>query len=166
MVALTVKNLKQFMGLFLASEAFDEFRITEAVVQTNATFSVDCRVSQGFYSAEELETLGLSVGEALPFSLVKKTFFELIKGSHTPVLFRFALLLPPEDAFRMLGVAERHDAEIGGFFLNLNYREGTLMLTAAVNYRAFAKRKDVEAAWDGYAKAFLDRHGIIFEEID
>lgn len=167
MISVTIQNLKSFMSCLLTTDTFDRFLIPEAVICTDAVFTIDGRLTEGFYTKEELTEKGFTEKEPLPFSALRPTFYSLIKGNHTPVSFRFVLMLSPENLRKVLSASDTGftEQDVSGIFLNLRYKDGALSCTTAVSYRTFSKSHDLDRAWDAYAKKFLSAHQILFEEI-
>ncbi len=167
MVAISIENRRQFMGCLLTTGTFDGFRISEAVVRTSAAFSVDTHLTEGFYSPEELESMHLREHDPLPFSMMRQTLYELIRGTHTPLFFRFVLMLSPAEAADLLQKADNGltENDIGGFFLNLTFQNGEIRATTAISYRSFPSDHSADRIWDLTVKQLLEKNGIIFEEI-
>lgn len=155
------------MGCLLTTDVFDGFRISEAVIRTGVTFSIDTHLTEGFYSPEELSSMHLKEHEPLPFSMMRQTFYDLIRGTHTPVFFRFVLMLSPADTARLLQKAENGltEADISGFFLNLTFQSGEIRATTAISYRSFPPDHSADRIWDLSVKQLFEKNGIIFEEI-
>ncbi len=167
MIALSMENRRQFMGCLLTTDVFDGFHISEAVIRTGVTFSVDTHLTEGFYSPEELESLHLQEHEPLPFSMMRQTFYHLIRGTHTPLFFRFVLMLSPTDAADLLRKADNGmtAADINGFFLNLTFQNGEIRVTTAISYRSFPADHSADRIWDLSVKQLFEKNGLIFEEI-
>lgn len=166
MISLTIQNLKNFMSCLLTTATFDHFLVPEAVIRTDAVFTVDGHLSEGFYTAEELSEKGFTEKEPLPFGALRPTFYALIRGTHTPVAFRFVLMLSPENQQNVLTASESGFSvqDVSGIFLNLRYQDGLLTCTTAISYRTFSPNHDLDRAWDNYARKFLTKQGIVFEE--
>ena len=167
MIALAIENRKQFMSCLLTAGVFDAFWISEATLRTSVTFSIDTHLTKGFYSTEDLESLHLKEGDPLPFSMLRPTFYELIRGTHTPLYFQFVLMLPPDMTADLLAESDTGmtDADVSGLFLNLTFQNGTLRVTSAVSYRSFRPDHSVDRIWDRTVRQLLEKNGIIFEEI-
>ncbi len=166
MVALSIENRKQFMSCLLGSDVFDGFQISEAVVRTSVTVSIDTHLTEGFYTAEELDSLGLKERASVPFSMMRQTLYELIRGTHTPLYFKFVLMLPPAGAAMLLQEADNGmtETDISGFFLNLTFQNGALRATTAVSYRSFPSDHSLDRLWDRSVRQLLEKNNIIFEE--
>ena len=71
MIALQLTDVKTFMNQLLCSELFDRFLLSEASITKDATFTVNGHINPAFYSAEELETEGLTGLDILPYSRLR-----------------------------------------------------------------------------------------------
>ena len=167
MIALAIENKKQFMSCLLTAGGFDGLWITEATLRTNVTYSIDTHLAKGFYSAEDLESLQLTEGDPMPFSMLRPTLYELIRGTHTPLYFQFVLMLPPDMTANLLAESDTAltDADISGLFLNLTFQNDALRATSAVSYRSFRPDHSADRIWDQTVRQLLTKNGIIFEEI-
>ena len=167
MIALSIENKKQFMSCLLTAGVFDGFWISEATLRTNVTYSIDTHLTKGFYSIEDLESLHLKEGDPMPFSMLRPTFYELIRGTHTPLYFQFVLMLPPAMTESLLAESDTAMTgnDINGLFLNLTFQNGALRVTSAVSYRSFRPDHSLDRIWDQRVKQLLVKNDIIFEEI-
>ncbi len=167
MIALELTNIKKFMNQLLKSEIFDHFLLQEAVINGAASYIIDGHLAKGFYSAEELEELGLTDYSFLPFSMLRNDCFNLIKGKKTPISFKFVFLLSPENLSRTLshtsGSFTKND--ITGIYLNLKYQNQLLTLTTGISYRIFSIDKSLENEWDQMVQQFLTKHDISYEQL-
>lgn len=166
MVALLFPNRKNFMASLLTTDTFDAFLIHEATLRTDVTYTIDCRLVKGFYSAEELAATSLSEEMPLPFGQLRPTLFSLIRGTHTPVGFRFTLALSPAETERLLisSGSGLSLSDLSGLLFNLRFADGALTGTTATGYRTFVTDHTLDRAWDRFLKDFLFSRGIIFEE--
>ena len=55
MIALQIKNVKNFMSKFLATDTFDRFLLSEGSITTYNTFFIDGHQIKEFYTPEEWE---------------------------------------------------------------------------------------------------------------
>jgi hypothetical protein len=167
MIALRLTDLKGFMNELLRTDTFDHFLLQEAVIVSAATYVIDGHITKDFYSAQELEELGLSGYSVLPFSFLRGSCFDLIKGKKTPASFRFVFELSPENLRRTLeSVHSSYTvSDLSGVFINLKFQNQMLTLTTGISYRIFSADKSLDAEWDTLVKKFLTRHQIAFEEL-
>ena len=82
MLALSLIDVKDFMNKFLRSEIFDHFLLQEGVIQTAASYVIDGKINDTFYTSEEKISLGLEDDLFLPYSMLRQNFFDLIKGKN------------------------------------------------------------------------------------
>lgn len=167
MIALKLTDIKTFMNQLLCSEIFDNFLLPEATISKDATFHIDGHINASFYSAEEQEEQGLTDYQILPYSKLRPTCYQLIRGKHTPVYFKFILMLSPENTANTLARSESGFTanDVKGIFLNLTYQNGLLALTTGISYAIFSTNRTLEREWDVMLKKFLDKHGVEFEEM-
>ena len=167
MLALNLVDIKDFMNKLLRSETFDHFLLQEAVIRTGATYSIDGTISTEDFSSEELEIYGIQDCKFLPFGMLRKKCFDLIKGTHTPSVFRFIFLLSPANLTRTLESlhSDLTPQDVTGMFLNIRYQNQTLTLTTGVSYRIFTPDKSFEHEWDRLILKFLRQNEIAFEEL-
>lgn len=167
LIALKLTDIKTFMNQLLCSEIFDHFLLPEATISKDATFHIDGHINSDFYSAEELEEQGLTGYQILPYSNLRSTCYQLIRGKHTPVYFKFILMLSPENMANTLAHSESSfsNTDVTGIFLNLTYQNGQLILTTGISYAIFSTDRTLDHAWDLMLKKFLNKHGILYEEL-
>lgn len=167
MLALKISNIKNFMNQLLKTDTFDHFLLQEAVITSAASFVVDGHLNKNFYTSTELEELGLSGYTILPFSMLRGSCFDLIKGKRTPDSFKFIFLLSPPNLEKTLSSLHSPFTvqDITGVFLNLKYQNQLLTLTTGVSYAVFSPDKSLEREWDILVMRFLKQNDISFEEL-
>ncbi len=167
MIALQIKNIKQFMNHFLAGDAFDSFLLEQASISTYNTFTIDGRENRAFYTSEEWED-----GETRPYEFtqwkkIRPVCFDLIKGKRTPTTFHFVLHLLPEYTASLL---EKGDTtvtpdQVKAFVLNIKYDGTSLTLITGTAFHTFLMDKTPDALWDRAVRQFLAKRQIDYEEI-
>lgn len=162
-----ITHIKDFMNQLLLSELFDHFLLSEASIQGAATYIIDGHLTKEFYSQKELESEGLSGLSYAPFSLLRGSCLDLIKGKKTPVSFKFVFLLSPDNLAKTLARAQSgfSPEDLNGVFLNFKYSAGKLTCTTGISYKTFSLDRSFEQYWDSLAEKFLTAHGIDFEEL-
>ena len=167
MIALELTDIKDFMNKLLRTEVFDHFLLQEAVITSGASYVIDGHITKGYYTDEEVETMGISGYKMLPFSLLRGNCFDLIKGKKTPNSFKFVFLLSPENLKKTLASSGSSYTEndISGVFLNLKYQNQLLTLTTGISYNIFWTDKSLESNWDKLVCRFLYQNDIKFEEL-
>lgn len=165
MKSFLLKEQKQFMNQLLKSELFDHFLLAEASVHGAVSYHVDGHINRDFFDADEFSELSAYGGEYLPFSHVRPVCFELIRGKHTPVSFKFVFLLAPAGMEKTIASADcgLSAQDVGGMFFNLSFREGAMTLTTGISYRTFTPDHTLDAVWDALAARFLAKNQIAFE---
>lgn len=167
MIALQLTDVKTFMNQLLCSELFDRFLLSEASITKDATFTVNGHINPAFYSAEELETEGLTGLDILPYSRLRPVCYQLIRGKHTPVSFKFILTLSPENMKHTLARSDSSftDNDVKGIFINLAFQNGRLTLTTGISYILFSTDRTLDHEWDGLIKKFLAKNSVSYEEL-
>lgn len=162
-----ITQIKDFMNKLLRTELFDHFLLSEASIQGAATYVIDGRLTKEFFTMEELEAQGLNGLSYAPFSLLRTSCYDLIRGKKTPVSFRFVFRLSPDNLARALSRAQSANApeDLDGAFLNVKYDDGRLTLTTGISYKTFSRDRSFEQYWDSLAEKFLAAHGIAFEAL-
>ncbi len=162
MIAAKVDDRRSFMNKLLNSECFDEFLLADAMLQTYNTFSIDGHVRREFYG-EEAENHPESFSS---WKDIRPLCFQLIRGKHTPLSFRFVLQCKPEEVDRILAQNEiKLSAEdIAAFVLTIRFQENTVQLVTGASPRTFLMDKSYEAAWDREIREFLTKHEIDITE--
>lgn len=165
MITLQLVDVKDFMNKLLCTELLDHFLLPEAAISTGVNYNIDGHLNPEFYSPED-EAYDLIKQTAIaPFSLLRPTCFQLIKGPHTPLAFKFVFQLSPENQRRTIeksGTGFRAE-DITGMFLNLRFSERKLTCTTGISYRTFSMDKSLEQEWDRLITVFFKNHKIPFE---
>lgn len=167
MISLELTDTKDFMNKLLRTEIFDNFLLQEAVITKAASYIIDGHLQKGFYDSNELEELGLTGYNILPFRMLRANCFDLIKGKQTPSSFRFVFLLSPENMEHTLNSLQSSFTpnDISGFFLNIKYQNQVLTLTTGISYNIFSPDKSLNHEWDKLVMKFLSNNDINFEEL-
>ena len=166
MIALQIKNVKTFMSRFLTSEAFDCFLLSEASVTTYNTFFIDGHQNKEFFSDEEWEDNSIRPYDYSMWKDIKSLCFHLIKGTRTPVGFKFILHLIPSYVESILSddsVTVPID-EVKALVLNVKYDSSGLTITTGTSLKTFLPDKSADIFWDKYIRLFLEKASIDYEE--
>ena len=167
MIALELTDVKDFMNKLLRSETFDHFLLQEAVITGAATYTINGQITKGFYNEEEIAEYHLEGMRFLPFSMLRKTCFDIIKGKKTPSSFRFVFLLSPENQKNTISAIDSSfkDTDVTGMYINLRYQNQLLSLTTGISYNIFSTDKTLENQWDKLVTKFLSQNEIANEDI-
>lgn len=167
MIALQFVDIKDFMNKLLCTDLFDHFLLPEASISTYVTHTIDGHLNPDFFSPEDTQYDLLQQTAICPFSLLRPVCFQLIKGTRTPLGFKFVFQLSPENQKRTIeksGCCFRTE-DITGMFLNLRFQEQKLICTTGISYRIFSMDKSLEQEWDRLIQIFFKNHKIPFEMI-
>lgn len=166
MICLKIKNTKIFMQKFLMSEAFADFLLMEAKIDTFVSYNIDCRIKRDFFSREEQEQQ--EIHEFAAWEMVRPQVVQMVKGKRTPILMRLVLAYLPEKAKELL---EKEAQAAGGRnFINyllctIKYENGGITLTGGVSYQDFTMDKGPEKCWDQRLCRLADEIGLEYEII-
>lgn len=165
MLALQISSMKIFMNQLLATNTFDGFLLEEATIKTANTVTIDGRIHREFFSEEEL-TGGCCPYEFQPWSEMKGLCFDLIKGRHTPLFFKFILHLKPDKIPALLPPEENADfSQVKALALNIRYDGSAAVLTTGTAYHTFVLSKEGDFIWDKAVINFLTQNNIPFEQL-
>lgn len=149
MLAFTVNDTKSFMNLLLKGDTFDAFSFRQGERPPSLLFSL--RVSaiwifilprsrrQGF----PLCALG---GNAVPL------LFQAIKGNKLPKSIKLVFSLAEE---KLANLPNTKAA-----FLNILFKEHTILCTTAISQEAFSLDKSSERLWEEYILKFFKKNAI------
>lgn len=165
MIVLELTDIKDFMNKLLRSEVFDHFLLQEATITGAATYTISGQITKGYFDNEELMEQQLENLRFLPFSMLRKDCFDIIKGKKTPASFRFVFLLSPENQKKTIASigSSFQNEDITGMYLNLRYQNQLLSLTTGISYNVFSADKSLEHQWDAMVMKFLSQNGIPYE---
>lgn len=151
------------MNQLLATDAFDSFLLEEAVISTANTFTIDGHVNQEFFYNED--GIPENLPEFRPWKEIKGLCFDLIKGKHTPLFFRFVLHLMPEKATALLEKegCDVNPAQVKALVLNIRYDGTKAVLTTGTAFHTFLLSKEPDAIWDKSLQKYLEGKGIGYE---
>ena len=107
------------MNHLLVADTFDPFLLEEATISTALTVTIDGHINKDFYPADERGEDCIP-WELQSFSKIKGLCFDLIKGKHTPLYFKFVLHMQPDKAAAMLTKAQVDPDVIRALVLNLS----------------------------------------------
>ncbi len=165
MTAFQITSMKNFMSRLLTTDAFDCFLLEEAVISTVNTYTIDGRINQDFFSGEEESQH--PAYDFRPWNEIKGLCFDLIKGRHTPLFFRFVLHLIPEKATALLEKegCDIDPGQIKALVLTIRYDGSKAILTTGTSFHSFVPSKEPDAIWDRAVAKYLTGKGIEFESL-
>ncbi len=161
MIAIRIKQQKNFMAKLLTTELFDEFLVEEAQIDTFNTFSIDGRIHRDFYKDSSLEPDQIPSEEFSAWSKLRPICLELIKGKQTPLGFKFVLHSSEEQKNELLS---HQDMDISPeqitLGINVKLSQGQIIITTGTSVSIFTLDKSAEKAWDDFIPSFLESNGI------
>lgn len=164
MLALQITSMKAFMNELLTGETFDIFLLEEASLATAVTYQIDGHINMDFYPMAE-RTPELIPYEYQPWSEIKGLCFNLIKGKHTPLSFKFVLQLKPDKMNAMLEKEKlsADDLRLKSLVLTIRFDGGKAVMTTGSSYQTFVMDKTADVIWDRQLCKYLAMKGIGFE---
>lgn len=164
MVALQIKEVKNFMGQLLATPLLDSFLVQEGVIHTYNSFWIDGRINADFFTKEELEE---EVYDFSTWEKLRPICFELVKGKKTPTLLKLVLQQKPEDSYSLLeqGGCSGLNTALKGLLVTIKFDQNGLVLTTGTSFSTFIMDKTPDLLWDQWMKQFLTEKGIGWEEL-
>ena len=166
MTAFQINSMKHFMNRLLLSDSFNIFLLEDAVISTANTFTIDGHVNREFFQSGDGEGTEVLL-EFRPWGEMKGLCFDLIKGKHTPLFFRFTLQLAADKATALLRSQNCSIdlSQVKALALNIRYDGTKAILTTATAYHTFLPSKEPDIIWDRAMAGFLDREGIAYEAL-
>lgn len=167
MIALQMKSVKNFMTKFLGSDTFDLFLLEEALVTTSTVFSIDGHQVREFYTKEEWDDPTIRPYDLIEWSRMRDLIFSLIRGTHTPVNFKFVLHVKPEHIASILSKGDTSvtSDQIRAFVLTVKYDGSCLSLITATATHSFLMDKTPDNLWDQAIRRFISKTGLEYEEV-
>lgn len=167
MKAYKISDLKSFMNKLLLTEGFDYFLLEQGTIVTYNTFRIDGHIHQEFYEKQEQEDCSLCPYEFSLWKDMRPLFFQLIKGKHTPLSFKFVLILLPWQMDKILSAGGFTDSHklLKAFTLTIRYDGSPLTLVTGISTTSFLMDKTPEQLWDTAFQRFMDHRQIAWEEL-
>lgn len=164
MLALKVKDVKNFMNGFLAGSLFDPFLMVEGTVVTSITYNLEGSFNPHFFT-QGSENVDIETYEYQPWSDTKSAVYSLIKGTNPPLLMRFMLELKPEKALEMFEKSAPGEdfSYVKALILNIKYENGAITLTSGSSASTFVMSHDADNIWDKNIQKYLAGKGVEFE---
>ena len=166
MICLKIKNTKEFMQKFLMTEAFADFLLAEARIDTCVSFAIDGHIRPDFYTKEERELRQFY--EFVKWESVRLQIAQMIKGKRPPLLMKLVLVYAPEKANALLVEKEQtsgSESFVKYLLCTVKYENGLLTLTGGVSYQGFTMDKNPEKCWDKGLCRLADKIGLEYEAV-
>lgn len=164
MIALQIEDTKDFTSKLFLQEVFDPFWVLEGSIRTHSTLLLDGHLNPNFYSAEELEELGMKEQPYVCWRVLRPFCFDFIKGKKAPLSFKFSFRLSDSNTEKLLAQSgvSLSPTDVAGLFLNLHYSQTGIQLTTGISLRLFTTDKSLDHAWDAMVQRFLKQKEIAF----
>ena len=163
MTAFQILEMKHFMAKLLTEDCFDSFLLEKASVSCAVSYEIDGRVNPEFYQDDETPDAGYLF---LPWKSIRPVLFQMIRGKHTPLSFKFVLHLMPQ---YVPGVMKGADPslkpeQVQALVLTIKYDGSAIRLTTGTAFSSFVPDKTLDAQWDKTMRQFLSRKEIACRE--
>ncbi|MCR4807743.1 MAG: DUF5721 family protein [Lachnospiraceae bacterium] len=177
MKLFTIKNTATFMTALLSDKekVFDQFLLSEAVIVTGNTFTIDGHLNPAFYTSDDLDIMrqdAASKGRIFSEDMIRweqarPYCYECIKGNRLPLSLKITFCLAPENVEKFLAGADSPitSDQINSLNVNVRYDGSTLTCTTGLSLNIFTMDKSLEKAWDDMFSRFLTAHGFDHEFI-
>ena len=160
MIALKIKNIKQFMNLLFTSGTFDSFTLEEGVIKTFLTYTLDGLYEKDFYEEDDPIRYSVFNDNYTPWGLVRASCTDLIKGKHTPVFMKFILHGPVTDFPDLPDLQS-----IKALLIMIRFENTGLTLTTGTSLNTFSMSHDADRYWDAHVRKLLTNNNVEFEEM-
>lgn len=167
MLALSIIDIKAFMNQLLIGNTFDSFEVTETVITTFNTFTIDGKLHRDFFDTDTCDILDQSGTVYSLWKEIKPYCYSIIRGKRTPLYFKIVFQLSKRQMQKILqnrgnGLSPEL---VNGMFINLHYKNKELLCTTGVSLNIFSPDKALEHQWDEMVRDFFVKHGISFQEM-
>lgn len=162
MIALQIKNIKNFMNKLLLQDTFDPFLVSEASITTFTTFSISGDLRKEFFDPEQTDLEEYTSRTQVSWKEVRPFCLSVIKGKRPPLSFKFVFQLPPEEITQLLEETDLpiQPEDVYGLFFNCQYHSEMLTLTTGSSMKIFTLDRSLDQAWDQKLTAFLEKEGL------
>ncbi len=167
MLALKIANIKDFTSKLLAGDTFDTFCMVESTVTTFNTFTIDGTLHLDFFDTDTSNILNEKFIQYSFWKDIRPFFYSVIRGKRVPLGFKIILGLSKNQISSMV---QRISGKISpdmvnGLYLNIQFKNGTLMCTTGTSLKTFSPDRSLDQAWDTTILEFFHDHQILFEEL-
>lgn len=155
MLALQIKNIKDFMSKLFLKDTFDPFYLVESSIITANTFSIDGRIKKEYFTSEENEER--QYAEYSTWEALRPFCFQLIKGKKTPLAIKLIFCLTPDQSEKLIEKSGLpfQIRDIDGLFFNIRYENSNAIFTTGISMKTFTLDKSLELFWDQSMIKFL-----------
>lgn len=160
MISLKINEIPKFMSLLFSSESFDSFFVSEVSIETFSTFTIDGYLNKDFLDEDEVYE------KYARWSRLRPLCRELIKGKRTPILMKFAFIVPDDKKDAFLSQSD-FPGTYGGihFILNIVFEGNSLRIISATSTDTFMLDKSYEGIWDKAVIKMLNSMNLSYDEL-
>ncbi len=163
MIALKITNIKDFTRQLFIKETFDGFLLSEAVITTFNTFTIDGFLNRDYYNDVEQEELKERTYST--WKEIRPICLQLIKGNKLPLTFRITLRMKQENTSAILTRNELTGLyDVDCLQLNILYKNGIITCTTGIALRQFTLDKTLDQVWDTMVRKFFTKSQIAYSE--
>ena len=165
MIALAMADTKTTTAHLFLKDTFDRFCLIEGEIITFNTFRVDGHIHRDFFDNVKESGSPEAPGEYSRWDALRSHCFNLIRGTRTPLGFRFIFSLSPENIARVTeqsGSGIRPE-NVQGLYLNFHFDGTSLTCVTGTSFRTFTMDKSLEHIWDEMVQIFFRQHQIPYE---
>ncbi len=154
MFAFEINDRREFTSRLFIGTTFDEFLLSECVITTFATFTIDGSVQRDFFAAGD-EDAPREGQHLLPWKRYRDHCRLLIRGKQPPLFFRIVLQVP--------SLPELQPEEGVSLYLNIQYRDNSIRCTTGSSIRSFTPGMTPPGESERYILRYLESQGISFD---
>ena len=167
MLALKITDQKDFTNKLFLKDTFDLFWLNQAEITTSNRFTIDGKLQKDFFDNDEQEFLSSSHRTCSLWKEIKPFCYSIIRGKRAPLSFKIVLQFSQNKAAALIqnsGLTLSPD-QISGLYLNLQYKNKTLICTTGTALTTFLPGKGLEHLWDQYVLDFFSRNELLIQEM-
>ena len=167
MLALKITDQKDFTNKLFLGDTFDLFWLNQAEITTSNLFTIDGRLQTEFFDNDQQEFLSSSHRTYSLWKEVKPICYSIIRGTRAPLSFKIVLQFSPNKAAALLQNSSLPfpPEQVAGLYLNLQYKNKTLLCTTGTSLKTFFPGKELDHLWEQYVTEFFSRNEISAESL-
>ena len=168
MLAIKINDIKTFMNQLLIGDTFDAFPMAEASIAAFSTFSIDGRINKDFFRYRHT---GYPYPNGAIYSRwkdIKPFVRSIIRGKLLPLHLKVVFCLSESQLSVLTDsniILSTDTTGIQGYFLNIQYRNHSLLCTTGIARETFTMDKKPEQFWDELVLSFFRHLDIDFENL-
>ena len=168
MLAIKINDIKTFMNQLLIGDTFDAFPMAEASIAALTTFSIDGRINKDFFDTDTQDILTRNGAIYSRWKDIKPFVRSIIRGKLLPLHLKVVFCLSESQLSVLTDssiILSTDSTGIQGYFLNIQYRNHTLLCTTGIARETFTMDKKPEQFWDELVLSFFRHLDIDFDNL-